>query len=66
MENNSNPKVIDFSNDFAPVVGSTSSNVQEFKDTVSKMTDIFIAKTMTMAILFLNRCRNLARLPASR
>lgn len=44
MENNSNPKVIDFSNDFAPVVGSTSSNVQEFKDTVSKMTDIFIAK----------------------
>ena len=52
MENNSNPKVIDFSNDFAPVVGSTSSNVQEFKDTVRKMTDIFIAKNHEYADSF--------------
>lgn len=43
METNSKPKVIDFSNDFPPVT-DISPKVQEFKNTVNRMTDIFIAK----------------------
>lgn len=44
METNNNPRVIDFSNDYAPVLDTISQNVQEFKNIVGKMTDTYIAK----------------------
>lgn len=44
MENINKPRVIDFSNDLAPMTDITSLKVQEFKDTVGRMTEIFIAK----------------------
>ena len=44
MENTENRRDIDFSEDFAPKIDILSPKVQEFKDTVDKMTDIFISK----------------------
>lgn len=44
MEQNNNPRVIDFSNDLESVNDDKSPDVKAFKNTVSKMTDIFIAK----------------------
>ncbi len=44
MEQNNNPIVIDFSKDSEPVNDHISPDVKAFKNTVDKMTEIFIAK----------------------
>lgn len=44
MEQNFNPHVIDFTNDSDSFSNNTSQDVKAFKETVEKMTDIFIAK----------------------